>query len=43
MATTESYPTEESLMKVVEQALDFGMGVKVRTLNPVNPYAYKHQ
>lgn len=43
MATTESYPTEESLMKVVNQALDLGMGVKVRTLNPVNPYAYKHQ
>lgn len=43
MATTESYPTEESLMKVVNKALDLGMGVKVRTLNPVNPYAYKYQ
>lgn len=43
MATTESYPTEESLLKVVDQALDLGMGVKVRTLNPVNPYAYKYQ
>lgn len=43
MATTESYPTEESLMSVVNQALDLGMGVKVRTLNPVNPYAYKYQ
>lgn len=43
MATTESYPTEESLMEVVNQALDLGMGVKVRTLNPVNPYAYKYQ
>lgn len=43
MATTQSYPTEESLMKVVNQALDLGMGVKVRTLNPVNPYAYKYQ
>lgn len=43
MATTESYPTENSLMKVVDQALNLGMGVKVRTLNPVNPYAYKYQ
>lgn len=43
MATKESYPTEDSLMSVVNQALDLGMGVKVRTLNPVNPYAYKHQ
>lgn len=43
MATTESYPTEDSLMQVVNQALDLGMGVKVRTLNPVNPYAYKYQ
>lgn len=43
MATTESYPTEESLMKVIDQALSLGMGVKVRTLNPVNPYAYKYQ
>lgn len=43
MATTESYPTKDSLMKVVNQALDLGMGVKVRTLNPVNPYAYKYQ
>lgn len=43
MATTESYPTEESLMKVVNQALDLGMGAKIRTLNPVNPYAYKYQ
>lgn len=43
MATTESYPTEESLMKVVDKALDLGMGVKVRTLNPVNQYAYKYQ
>lgn len=43
MATTESYPTEDSLMKVVNQALDLGMGVKIRTLNPVNPYAYKYQ
>ncbi len=43
MATTESYPTEDSLIKVVNQALDLGMGVKVRTLNPVNPYSYKYQ
>ena len=43
MATTETYPTEESLMEVVNKALDLGMGVKVRTLNPVNPYAYKYQ
>lgn len=43
MATLESYPTENSLMNVVDKALNFGMGVKVRTLNPVNPYAYKHQ
>lgn len=43
MATTESYPTEASLMKVIDQALSLGMGVKVRTLNPVNPYAYKYQ
>lgn len=43
MATTEAYPTKESLMKVVDKALDLGMGVKVRTLNPVNPYAYKYQ
>lgn len=43
MATTENYSTEDSLMKVVGQALDLGMGVKVRTLNPVNPYAYQHQ
>lgn len=43
MATTESYPTEESLMKVVNRALDLGMGAKIRTLNPVNPYAYKYQ
>lgn len=43
MATTESYPTEDSLMSVVNQALDLGMGVKVRTLNPVNPYAYQYQ
>ena len=27
----------------VDKALDLGMGVKVRTLNPVNPYAYKYQ
>lgn len=43
MATIESYPTKEHLMKVVNQALSLGMGVKVRTLNPVNPYAYKYQ
>lgn len=43
MATIESYPTQEDLMKVVNQALGLGMGVKVRTLNPVNPYAYKYQ
>ncbi len=43
MATTDSYPTEESLMQVVDRALDLGMGCKVRTLNPVNPYAYEHQ
>jgi len=43
MATTENYPTEDSLMKIVNQALDLGMGVKVRTLNPVNQYAYKYQ
>jgi len=43
MATTESYPTKDSLMNVVNQALSLGMGVKVRTLNPVNPYAYKYQ
>ena len=43
MATTEAYPTEKSLMNVVDKALDLGMGVKVRTLNPVNPYAYKYQ
>lgn len=43
MATIESYPTRDSLMKVVDKALNLGMGVKVRTLNPVNPYAYKYQ
>ena len=43
MATTDSYPTEESLMEVVDHALELGMGCKVRTLNPVNPYAYEHQ
>lgn len=43
MATMKSYPTEDSLMQVVNKALDLGMGVKVRTLNPVNPYAYKYQ
>lgn len=43
MATTESYPTEDSLMEVVNRAINLGMGVKVRTLNPVNPYAYKYQ
>ena len=43
MATTEAYPTEESLMNVVNKALELGMGVKVRTLNPVNPYTYKYQ
>lgn len=43
MATTQSYPTEESLMNVVQKALDLGMGTKIRTLNPVNPYAYKYQ
>lgn len=43
MATTDSYPTEDSLMQVVDRALDLGMGCKVRTLNPVNPYAYEHQ
>lgn len=43
MATTENYPTEESLMSVVNRALELGMGCKVRTLNPVNPYAYEHQ
>lgn len=43
MATVESYPTEYSLMKIVDQAINLGMGVKVRTLNPVNPYAYKFQ
>lgn len=43
MATTESYPTEDSLMEVVNKALDLGMGVKVRTLNPVNPYSYNNQ
>ena len=43
MATEESYPTEQSLMAVVNRSLDLGMDVKVRTLNPINPYAYKHQ
>ena len=43
MATIDSYPTEESLMQVVDHALELGMGCKVRTLNPVNPYAYEHQ
>ena len=43
MATIDSYPTEDSLMQVVDRALDLGMGCKVRTLNPVNPYAYEHQ
>ena len=43
MATIESYPTKEHLMKVVNQALSLGMGVKIRTLNPVNSYAYKYQ
>ena len=43
MVTTESYPTVSSLMQVVNRASNLGMGVKVRTLNPVNPYAYKHQ
>lgn len=43
MATTQSYPTEESLMNVVKKALDLGMGAKIRTLNPVNAYAYKYQ
>lgn len=43
MATIDSYPTEDSLMEVVDHALEMGMGCKVRTLNPVNPYAYSHQ
>lgn len=43
MATTKSYPTKEHLMNVVERALSLGMGVKIRTLNPSNPYAYKYQ
>lgn len=43
MATTENYPTEESLMDVVNHALALGMGCKVRTLNPSNPYAYAYQ
>ena len=43
MATTTSYPTEDSLMRVVYKALLLGMGCKVRTLNPVNPFAYEHQ
>lgn len=43
MATTECYPTEDSLMSVVHRALDLGMSVKIRTLNPVNQYAYDHQ
>lgn len=43
MATLDSYPTEDSLMQVVDKALALGMGCKVRTLNPVNPYAYAHQ
>ena len=43
MATMSNYPTKEKLMDVVNHALDLGMGVKVRTLNPSNPYAYMHQ
>jgi len=43
MATTVAYPTMNDLMNVVNHALDLGMGVKVRTLNPVNPYSYKYQ
>lgn len=43
MATMENYPTEGRLMSVVNSALNLGMGVKVRTLNPSNPYAYLHQ
>lgn len=43
MVTTESFPTEESLMEKVDRALKLGMGAKIRTLNPVNPYAYKYQ
>ncbi len=43
MATMENYQTEGRLMSVVNSALNLGMGVKVRTLNPSNPYAYLHQ
>ena len=43
MDTLENYPTERILMSTVKHALDLGMGCKVRTLNPVNPYAYNHQ
>ncbi len=43
IATLESYPTEDRLMSVVNAALNLGMGVKVRTLSPSNPYAYLHQ
>ena len=43
MATIKSYPTESNLMDVINRALSLEMGVKVRTLNPVNPYAYENQ
>ena len=43
MATIPNYPNEESLMSVVNKALNLGMGCKVRTLNPANPYAYENQ
>lgn len=43
MATTVFYPTEEDLMSVVNKALGLGMGVKVRTLNPIDDYSYQHQ
>ncbi len=43
MVTQDSYPTEAKLMTVVDSALELGMGVKVRTLNPTNPYAYWKQ
>ncbi len=43
LATTLSYPTKDSLMNVIHKALDLGMAVKVRTLNPINPYSYKYQ
>ena len=43
MATTVNYPSEANLMHVVDKALTLGMGVKVRTLNPVNQFAYNYQ